>query len=139
MVTPPSVIITVIASVADSPAAVAGVNVTLTVQEAPDAMLAPQVLDGDAKSTALLPLKERSLFANGIGSDVLFVNVTVWAAEVTDTGCTPKLRLVGATVMVGIKVSLATYPSEGPFKLLWKAPGFGKTGNAAVEKVCPVT
>jgi len=61
------------------------VNVTLTVQEAPAAMLAPQVLDGEPKSAALLPLKEMLLPGNGMGSEVLFVSVTVFGALVTLT------------------------------------------------------
>src|SRR5690242_13448994 len=44
VVIPPSVTMTVIASVADSAAPLEGVKVTLTVQEAPAAMPVPQVL-----------------------------------------------------------------------------------------------
>jgi len=79
------VIIRFITSVAVSAAAVAGVNVTLRVQDTPAAMLEPQVLEGEAKSAVLVPLKETSLLANGIGSEVLFVSVTVCAVEVTPT------------------------------------------------------
>ena len=71
---------------ADSPDATEGVNVALSVQEAPAAMLAPQVLDGEAKSAALLPLKETLVPGNGIASEVLFVSVTVCATLVTATG-----------------------------------------------------
>jgi hypothetical protein len=72
----------VITSVPVSPVKAEGANVTLTVQEAPAAMLAPQVFDGEAKSAALVPLKVTLLAGNGIAVDVLFVNVTVFAALV---------------------------------------------------------
>ena len=64
----------------------AGVNVTLTVQEAPAAMLAAQVLEGEAKLAALIPLKEMLAPENGIGSEVLFVSVTIFGTLVTPTG-----------------------------------------------------
>ena len=63
-----------------------GVNTALTVQEAPAAMLAPQVLDGEEKSAALVPLNEMLLPGNGIGSEVLFVSVTVFGTLMTPTG-----------------------------------------------------
>ena len=96
-------------------------------------MLDPQVLDGEAKSAALLPLTARLLLANGMGSDVLFVSVTVCGREVTPTGWTPKSRLEGVTANVGIKVSLATNASEGPLKVPPVESG-EKTGKS-VEKV----
>jgi len=104
--------------VADSAAATEGVKVALTVQEAPAAMLVPQVLDGEAKSAALLPLMTRLVFPNGMESDVLFVSVTVCASEVTPRGWTPKSRLDGTTAKVGIRVSFETNASDGPFRLI---------------------
>jgi hypothetical protein len=83
---PPSVTVTVMASVALSPEAVDGVNVTPTVHEAPAAMLAPQLLEGEAKSVALVPVNAILVPGKGIGSEVLFVRDTVIAAEVTPTG-----------------------------------------------------
>jgi hypothetical protein len=105
-------------SVAASAEATDGVNVRLTVQDAPAAMLAPQVLDGEAKSLALFPLKARAPAENGIGSEVLFVNVTVRCADVTLTGCVPKSTLAGVTANAGINVSFATNASDGPFRLV---------------------
>lgn len=102
---------------ADAGATPAGVNVTLTVQEAPAAMLAPQVLEGEAKLAALVPVKEMLAPENGIGSEVLFVSVTVFAALVTPTGWVPKARLVGDTASVGISVSFAINASDVPFKV----------------------
>jgi len=75
----------VITIVPVSPVKAEGANVTLTVQEAPAAMLAPQVLDGEAKSAALVPLKVTLLPGNGIAVDVLFVSVTVCGALVVPT------------------------------------------------------
>jgi hypothetical protein len=83
---PPSVIVTVITIVPVSAANTEGLNVTLTVHEAPAAMLPPQVLDGEAKSAALVPLNETFVPANGMGSEVLLVSVTVFAAVVAPTG-----------------------------------------------------
>ena len=131
-------------SVADSAAVVEGVKAKLTVQDAPAAMLDPQVFEGEAKSAALLPVKARLLFANGIGSEVLFVSVTVCGADVTPCGSVPKLMLEGETANVGIKVSLATNAAEvAPLgRLVWKAGGVaeagGKTGNVVAENVGPV-
>jgi len=73
-------------NVADSPAATEGVNTTLTVQEAPAAMLAPQVLDGEVKSAALVPLKVTLVPGKGIASEVLFVSVTDRGADATPMG-----------------------------------------------------
>jgi hypothetical protein len=74
------------AIVADSADATEGVNVTLMVQVVPAAMLGPQVLDGDLKSAALVPLNAMSVLANGMGSEVLFFSVMVLGAEVTVIG-----------------------------------------------------
>ena len=71
---------------ADSAVKTEGVNVTLTVQEAPAAMLAPQVLDGEPKSAAFVPLKETLDPGKGIGSEVLFVSVTAFGTLVAPTG-----------------------------------------------------
>jgi len=109
---PPSVIVRVMAKVAASGEAAEGVNVRLMVHDAPAPMLAPHVLDGEAKSAALLPLKARAPTANGIGSEVLFVNVTVCGLEVTPTACAPKSILDGKTVRVGISVNLATKAAD---------------------------
>jgi hypothetical protein len=49
-------------------------------------MLAPQVLEGEPKSAALLPLKETLAPGNGMGSEVLFVSVTVFGTLVMPTG-----------------------------------------------------
>jgi hypothetical protein len=49
-------------------------------------MLAPQVLDGEPKSAALLPLNETLVPGNGIASEVLFVSVTDCGTLVTPTG-----------------------------------------------------
>jgi hypothetical protein len=45
---------------------------------------------------------------NGIAALVLFVSVTVCAGLVFGMSTVPKLRVVGITVKVGIKVSFAT-------------------------------
>ena len=63
-----------------------GLNVTLTVHEAPAAMLPAQVLDGDAKSAALVPLKVMLLPGSAIAVEVLFVSVTVFGELVTPIG-----------------------------------------------------
>jgi hypothetical protein len=49
-------------------------------------MLTPQVLDGEPKSLALLPLKETLDPGNGMVSEVLFVSVTVFGTLVTPRG-----------------------------------------------------
>jgi len=83
---PPFVIVTVITIVAVSAAETEGVKVTLTVHEAPAAMLPPHVLDGEAKSALLVPLKVTAVPGKGIASEVLFVSETVFAALVTAIG-----------------------------------------------------
>lgn len=85
--TPPFVTVTVMTSAALSGAAeVDGVKVTLTVQGAPAAMLAPQVLEGEAKSALLVPVKVMLPPEKGMGLPVLFVSVTVFAVVVTPKG-----------------------------------------------------
>src|ERR1700682_2861190 len=118
-------------SFADSAAATEGLNVTFTLQDAPDGTLVPHVLEEIAKSTlAACGLIARAVFE-------LFVRVTVWAAVVAPTSTVPKFRLVGDTVSVGTRISFAMKASELPFKAVWKAPGLGNTGRF-VEKVVPV-
>ena len=80
-------------------------------------MLAPQVLEGEAKLAALLPVKEMLAPENGIGSDVLFVSVTVCGALLTPMVRGPKARLVGDIARVGISVSFAMNASDVPFKV----------------------
>jgi hypothetical protein len=107
LVLSPSVITSVAVS---ADAGAEAVNVTLMVHDVPAAILAPQVLDGDAKSVLAAagtpPLT--ATLVNTIAAPVLFVSVTVCGAEVTPTGCTPKLRLVGDTTRVGISDNFAT-------------------------------
>jgi len=91
-------------------------------------MLAPQVLDGELKSAALVPLKVTLLPGNEIAVEVLFASVTVCAALVAPTAWFPKFRLVGETPSVGSSVSLATKASDAPFKFGWNAPA-GNTGK----------
>jgi len=77
---------------------------------------------------------------NAIAAFVLFVSVTVCAALVPGISTVPKLRVVGITVRVGIRVSFATKASDVPFRVVWNAGGVavagGKTGKLlAVENV----
>jgi hypothetical protein len=61
----------------------AGLNVTLTVQLAPEFSVPPQVVADSAKSPALVPVKEKPLRVNVVAR--LFVTVTVLAALVVPT------------------------------------------------------
>jgi len=55
---------------------------------------------------------------NTIAAFVLFVSVTDCGALVFGIRIVPKLRAVGETTSVGIKVSFAINASEGPFKVV---------------------
>ena len=107
-----------------------GVNVTLMAQVAPAATLAPQVFVW-AKS----PVTTMEVIARAVLP--LFVRVTLCAALVVVRNCPPKARFAGASPTTGTKVSFATNASEGPFRVVWNAPGLGNTGRF-VEKVVPV-
>jgi hypothetical protein len=76
----------VITIVAVSAAETEGVKVTLTMHVAPAAMLPAQVLDGEAKSALLVPVKVTAVPGKGIASEVLFVSETVFAPLVTVIG-----------------------------------------------------
>jgi hypothetical protein len=95
-----------------------GLNVTLTAQEAPAAMLAPQVLAEMAKSVlAAAGLPPVMAAANAIAAFVLFVSVTVWAALVVPITTVPKARVdpgAGDTTKVGISVNFAMNASDVP-------------------------
>src|ERR1039457_356981 len=87
-----------------APAAV-GVNVTLTVQDAPAAIEAPQVLvdaNGPVAET------EDTLAA----APPVLVTVTVWAAEVEPTAWLPKDREVGDAASVALPPELVPVPDR---------------------------
>jgi hypothetical protein len=87
-----------------APAAV-GVNVTLTVQDAPAAIEAPQVLvdaNGPVAET------EDTLAA----APPVLVTVTVWAAEVEPTAWLPKDRELGDAASVALPPELVPVPDR---------------------------
>ncbi len=131
----------VMTRLAVSTAATEGVKTTLIVQEAPAAMLVPQVFAVGAKSVlaAAGEPPEMATLVNATAVMLLFVSVTICAAVGVPTSCGPNVRVRGETVNVGWKVSSAMKASDVPLSAVWKAPGFGNTGNvAAVEAVTPV-
>jgi hypothetical protein len=108
----------------------------LMVQEAPAAILVPQVFDGEAKSVSAAPGEPpvTVTLVNAIAALLLFVSVTVCAGVVVPTSRGPNVKLVGDTASVGRNVSSATNASDGPFSADWKAPGFGATGKVLAEE-----
>ena len=74
-----------------------GVNLTLTVQLAPDANVEPQVLVW-VKSVGLVPVIDMEVIVKVPGPTLL--TVTFWLALVVPTVCEAKVRLAGLTATI---------------------------------------
>ena len=86
--------------VADSAALTDGVNVTPTVQVAPEAMLVPQVFEPEAIAKSVAgaagEIGTTVMLVKVTVVELLLVTVTVCGAVATPIACVPKLIKVGA-------------------------------------------
>jgi hypothetical protein len=107
-------------SLAISVAATEGVNVTLTLHEAPAARLAPHVFDEIAKSVAATggAVATIAMFVMASAVELLFVNMIVCGAVVAPTSCVPKSTLVGDTATASSRGNFATNASELPLRVV---------------------
>jgi hypothetical protein len=118
--------LSLIASDPVSDPATAGVNVTFTVHDAPAAIDDPQVL----LATAKFPVAAIELTLTA--AELVFFNVTDFAAAVVFTSCGLKARLSGVGVTIGllatVKGKAAKAAQLAPLGKLsthtWNAPGF---------------
>lgn len=101
-----------------------GLKCALTVQLAPAASDAPQVVAVLAKSPALVPVIAIELMVRELAPE--FLTVTVLTALVTPTGTVPKAKLVG------VKVTAGPSPDERFTKTVSKAKS-GRTQLVSPE------
>ncbi len=102
-------------SCADSADATEGVNVTLTVHDAPAARLAPQFPPAAmAKSVAAAGgvVATTAMFVIERAVELLFVKVMVCGAVVAPTSCVPKSTFAGDTATASNSGNFATYASD---------------------------
>jgi len=98
-------------SCADSADATEGVNVTLTIHDAPAARLAPQLPPATiAKSVAAAGgfVATTAMLAIEIAVELLFVKVIVCGLVVAPTSCVPKSTLAGDTATASNSGNFAT-------------------------------
>ena len=107
-------------SCADSADATEGVNVTLTVHDAPAARLAPHMLEEMAKSVAAAGgvVATTAMFVIERAVELLFVNVMVCGLVVAPTSCVPKSTLAGDRATASNSGNFATNASEEPFSVV---------------------